>query len=135
MSWGSTSIVKMSQDIVADGLNQIMNAKRIGRRELVIKKYSKVLLALFEMMKEREYIDFEVDGESKTVTVKILKLNECRAVKPRYFVGVGDIDKYLRRFLPSRNFGTLVISTNKGMLDQKEAVKENLGGSVVAYFY
>jgi len=125
----------MSQDIVADGLNQIMNAKRIEKRELVIKRYSKVLLALFEMMKSNGHIDFEVDAEAKTVSVKVLKLNECRAVKPRYFVAVGDIDKYMRRFLPSRNFGTLVISTNKGMLGHRDALKENLGGSVVAYFY
>jgi len=125
----------MSQDIVADGLNQVMNAKRIQKSELVIKRYSKVLLALFEMMKNRGHIEYEADVESKTVSVKILKLNECRAVKPRYFVDVGGIDKYLRRFLPSRNFGSLVISTNKGLLDQKEALKENLGGSVVAYFY
>ncbi|MCD4770804.1 30S ribosomal protein S8 [archaeon] len=125
----------MSQDIVADGLNEIMNAKRIEKRELVIKRYSKVLLNLFEMMKTKGHIDFEVDAEAKTVTVKIVKLNECKAVKPRYFVGVGDIDKYLRRFLPSRNFGTLVISTNKGMLSHLDALKENIGGSVVAYFY
>jgi small subunit ribosomal protein S8 len=125
----------MSQDIVADGLNEIMNAKRIEKRELVIKRYSKVLLNLFEMMKAKGHIDFEVDAEAKTVTVKIVKLNECKAVKPRYFVGVGDIDKYLRRFLPSRNFGTLVISTNKGMLSHLDALKENIGGSVVAYFY
>lgn len=125
----------MSQDVVADGLNQIMNAKRIEKRELTIKRYSKVLLGLFEMMKANGHIDFSVDEEAKTVNVKVIKLNECRAVKPRYYVGVGGIDRYLRRFLPSRNFGTLVISTNKGMLDQKEAVKENIGGSVLAYFY
>ena len=112
-----------------------MNAKRIEKRELTIKRYSKVLLGLFEMMKEKGHIDYEVDEEAKTVTVKVIKLNECRAVKPRYFVGVDGIDKYLRRFLPSRNFGSLVISTNKGLLDHKEAVKNNLGGSVIAYFY
>ena len=125
----------MSQDVVADGLNQVMNAKRIGKRELVIRKYSKVLLNLFEMMKVRGHVDYEVDVEVKSVRVKILKLNECKAIKPRYYVGVGGIDKYLRRFLPSRNFGTLVISTNQGLIDQKEAKKENIGGSIVAYFY
>lgn len=125
----------MSQDIVADGLNEIMNAKRIQKRELTIKRYSKVLLNLFKMMKEHEYIDYTVDEEARTVTVKIFNLNECKAVKPRYQVGVADIDKYMRRFLPSRNFGTLVISTNKGMKSHKDAVKENLGGSVLAYFY
>jgi ribosomal protein S8 len=135
LNWGSRSTVKMSQDIVADGLNQIMNIKRMQKQELVIKRYSKVLLSLFDMMKANGHIDYEVNEEEKTVKVQIIKLNECRAIKPRYFVGVADIDKYLRRFLPSRNFGTLVISTNKGMLGHADAVKENLGGSVVAYFY
>ena len=125
----------MSQDIVADGLNEIMNARRIEKRELTIKRYSKVLLNLFEMMKAKGHIDYEVDEAAKTVSVKVLKLNVCRAVKPRYYVGVADIDKYLRRFLPSRNFGSLVISTNKGLMDHKSAVEDKLGGSVVAYFY
>ena len=125
----------MSQDIVSDGLNQIMNAKRIEKRELTIKKYSKVLLGLFDMMKADGHIDYEVDEEAKTVSVKIIKLNECRAVKPRYYVGVADIDKYLRRFLPSRNFGSLVISTNQGLLNHKDTVKNEIGGSVIAYFY
>ena len=125
----------MSQDIVSDGLNQIMNAKRIEKRELTIKRYSKVLLGLFKMMKEKGHIDYEVDEEAKTVSVRVIKLNECRAVKPRYFVGVDGIDKYLRRFLPSRNFGSLVISTNKGLVSHDEALKLNVGGSVVAYFY
>jgi len=125
----------MSQDIVADGLNQIMNAKRIGKQELTIKRYSKVLLNLLEMMKSKGHIEYEVNEEAKTVSVNIIKLNECRAIKPRYYAGVADIDKYLRRFLPSRNFGNLVISTNKGLLSHKDSVKNNLGGSVIAYFY
>jgi small subunit ribosomal protein S8 len=125
----------MSQDIVADGLNEVMNAKRVGKVELTIKRYSKVLLNLFEMMKSKGHIDYETNEAEKTVTVKIIKLNECRAVKPRYYAGVADIDKYLRRFLPSRNFGTLVISTNKGLMDQKDSVANKLGGSVIAFFY
>jgi len=125
----------MSQDIVADGLNQIMNAKRIGKRELTIKLYSKVLLNLLEIMKSNGHIEYEVDEEAKTVSVTIVKLNECRAVKPRYYTGVADVDKYLRRFLPSRNFGSLVISTNKGLMNHKDAVTNNIGGSVIAYFY
>jgi ribosomal protein S8 len=125
----------MSQDIVADGLNQIMNSKRVGKRELTIKMYSKVLLNLFEMMKSKGHIDYVVNEEAKTVTVTIIKVNECKAVKPRYYASVTAIDKYLRRFLPSRNFGSLVMSTNMGLLDHKEAVKNNVGGSVIAYFY
>ncbi len=125
----------MSQDIISDGLNQIMNAKRVEKQELVIRRYSKVLLNLFKIMKEDGYIDYEVNEEELSVKVKIVKLNECRAIKPRYFVDVGTIDKYLRRFLPSRNMGHLIVSTNKGMLRHKNALKENVGGSLIAYFY
>ncbi len=125
----------MSQDIVSDGLNQIMNAKRVEKREFVIRRYSKVLLNLLEMMKSFGHIEYEVNEKDKTVKIKIIKLNHCKAVKPRYYVGVDAIDKYLRRFLPSRNFGVLVISTNMGLLSHKDAVKNNVGGSVVAYFY
>jgi len=125
----------MSQDVVSDGLNQIMNAKRIEKRELVISRSSKVLISLLEMMKERGHLDYEIDSVNRNVKVKIIRLNECRAIKPRYYIGVSEIDRYLRRFLPSRKFGSLVISTNKGLLDQKEAVENKLGGSLIAYFY
>jgi len=125
----------MSQDKVSDGLNQIMNAKRMGKRELTIKSYSKVLLNLLEMMKSKGHIEYEIKEEDKTVSIKIIKLNECRAVKPRYYVGVADIDKYLRRYLPSRNFGNLIISTNKGLMSHMDAVSNKIGGSVIAYFY
>jgi small subunit ribosomal protein S8 len=135
LNWGSKNIVKMSQDVVSDGLNQIMNCKRAEKKNVVISRYSKVLLNLFELMKNNGHIDYVVDDEKKAVVVDIIKLNKCRAIKPRYFVGTADINKYLRRFLPSRNFGTLVISTNKGLLPHKDAIKNNLGGSVVAYFY
>lgn len=125
----------MSQDIVSDGLNQIMNAKRVGKTKLTIKLYSKVLINLLDMMKSAGHIEYSVNEERKTVDVEIVKLNECKAVKPRYYVSVSGIDKYLRRFLPSRNFGTLVISTNKGLLSHKMAVEQNTGGSVIAYYY
>ena len=125
----------MSQDIVSDGLNQIMNAERIGKRELTIRRYSKVLINLFEMMSAKGHISYEINKEYETVTIKIIKLNECRAVKPRYYAGMDSIDRYLRRFLPSRNFGSLVISTNKGLMDHKEAIANKIGGSIIAYFY
>ena len=125
----------MGQDIVADGLNQIMNARKVEKRELTIRRYSKVLLNLFKMMKEKGHIDYEVNEDKKEVTVQLIKLNECRAIKPRYFTTVLNIDKYLRRYLPSRNFGSLIISTSKGLMSHQEAVINNLGGSVIAYFY
>ena len=128
---------KMAQDIVADALNQIMNLKAVGKEEVRIKRSSKLLTSLLEMMKKKGHIDFTIEGDEKKpeIVVKIIKLNICRAIKPRYFVGVGDIEKYLRRFLPSRKFGVLVVSTNKGLKTHAEAEEQNLGGALMAYFY
>lgn len=128
----------MRQDVVADAFNMIMNAKRVEKTEVKINRISNFLLNVLQMMKDEKYIDFEVKEEEKDkpfVVVKILKLNMCKAVKPRYSVTIERIDKYLRRYLPSRNFGTLVVSTNKGLMTHEEAYKNNLGGSLIAYFY
>jgi len=119
----------MSQDIIADGLNQIMNAKQVEKQKVTLRHYSKVLLNIFKMMKEKGYIDYTVNEEEKTVTVEIIKLNKCQAVKPRYSTGYTEIEKYLRRFLPSRNFGTLIISTNEGLMSHQDALANKMGGS------
>ena len=127
----------MSQDIVADGLNRIMNAKRVGKTQVEITRTSKVLVNLLEIMKKKGHIEFEIAGteEKPTVIVTFVKINLCKAIKPRYNVSLEGIDKYLRRFLPSRNFGTLVISTNQGLLTHEEAYAKKIGGSLIAYFY
>ncbi len=126
----------MAQDIISDALNNIMNIKRLEKKEVKIKRVSKVLIKLLEMMKADGYIDFEViDGVKKEIVVQILKLNECRAIKPRYSVGVAELDKYMRRFLPSRNFGNLVISSNAGLIKQKDVYEKNIGGCLLAYYY
>ena len=125
----------MSQDIIADGLNQIMNSKQVEKREVILRRYSKVLLNLFSIMKQKGYIDYSVDELQGRVKVKIIKLNKCKAVKPRYYTGHTDIEKYLRRFLPSRNFGSLVISTNNGLMSHEEAISNKIGGSLIAFFY
>ncbi len=125
----------MSQDIVADTLNQIMNAKRVEKKELTVGRKSKLLINLLGVFKDKGYLDFSENEDGRSVSIKILKLNECRAVKPRYFVSSDNIEKYLRRFLPSRKFGDLLVSTNKGLLDHNEVIKKNIGGAAIAYAY
>jgi ribosomal protein S8 len=128
------SIVKMSQDIVADALNQVMNAKRTGVDSTVVKRHSKVLLGILAIGKLKGYIkDYRVDGIS--IHIEFGKLNACRAVKPRYVVKVKSIDKYVRRYLPARDMGTVVISTSEGLMTHQTAIEKNKGGSVIAYFY
>lgn len=124
----------MSQDIISDALNQIMNIKKARKDEILIKRHSKFLIKVLEIAKKHGYIEsYKIDNTK--LTIKIGKLNECKAIKPRFYVGVKNIDKYVRRYLPARDFGFLIISTNKGLMIHNDAMDKNIGGSLIAYFY
>lgn len=127
--------VKMSQDIVADGLNMIRNAKRAGKNSLKIKRISNLLVETLKIMKQKGAVARYKINKDKILDVVIGDLIECCAVKPRFTCKINDIEKYRRRYLPAREVGTLIISTNKGLLTHEEAQEENIGGCVVAYFY
>ena len=123
----------MSQDIVVDGLNQIMNAKRAKKKELVLRKHSKLLRNILDIARDAGFLEYEVDGNE--IKIKIGDLNAIRAIKPRYTVPVKKINFYVRRFLPAKDFGFVVVSTNKGLVKHYEAEEKNLGGCLIAYMY
>ena len=126
----------MSQDIIADALNQIMNCKKAGKKELEVGRYSKLLLNILEVAKKHKYIEsYNLDEKNKRLKIKIGKLNECKAVKPRFNVRTEEIEKYMRRFFPARDFGIILISTSSGLITHREAYEKNIGGSLIAYFY
>ncbi len=126
----------MSQDIVADGLNMIRNAKKARKEKVSLTRISNILIEILKIMKQEGAIKkYKIDAKTKTAQVTIGELFDCKAIKPRFTVKKEDIEKYRRRYLPSRNFGTLLISTNKGLLTQEEAEKEQVGGCLIAYFY
>ena len=123
----------MSQDIVADALNEIMNAKKARKSEIVINKNSKLLRNVLDIAKERGYLDYNVEGNEIKVSLK--NLNEIKAVKPRYTISVKRINNYVRRFLPAKNFGLLIISTNEGLMSHEDAEEKNIGGCIIAYMF
>ena len=78
---------------------------------------------------------YKIDSKEKSLEVTIGELSECKAIKPRFSVDRKQIEKYRRRYLPSRNIGTVIISTNKGLVTNEEAQEEKIGGCLIAYFY
>ena len=124
----------MSQDIVSDALNQIMNAKKAGHTFVEVKKNSKFLMDVLAIGKLKGYIK-EYKLEENVLKIIFGKLNVCKAVKPRYVVKAKTIEKYVRRYLPARDMGSLIISTSKGLMTHQTAIEKNIGGSVIAYFY
>jgi len=126
----------MSQDIISDALNQIKNANNSGKKSVKIMRYSKFLINILEIMRAKKYIDrYEFSKDKKSLEIKIGNVNECQAIKPRLNVKKDSVEKYMRRFLPARNFGIILLSTDKGLLTHEEAMEKNVGGALVAYCY
>lgn len=126
----------MSQDIVSDALSNIMNVKRAGKTEVVIKRKSKLLVNLLKVMHENKVLSFKETEDG--IKINFENLNECKAIKPRFKIKGRtdeDIEKYVRRYLPARNLGFLVVSTNKGLMTHEKALEEKQGGCLIAYFY
>ena len=88
--------------------------------------------------KREGYIkDFKVEkknGKSKLI-LEIGKLNYCKAINPRFNVKLETYEKYIRRYLPARDMGIIIVSTPKGIMSHKEALEKGLGGFLLAYCY
>lgn len=126
----------MKPDIIAKALNEIMNAKKAGKSVYIVRPSSKLLIRIFDLMKKNDYIDYKIEkGKFDRIEVEIKKLNSCGAIKPRFNVGVKDIERYIRRYLPARDLGIVIISTNKGLITDKEIGEAKVGGALIAYCY
>jgi small subunit ribosomal protein S8 len=130
----SRNIVNMGQDVVSDALNKMMNAKRARKTSVVVTRHSKLLLSILAIAKIKGYVkSYKVDGNS--VTIELGNINGCQAIKPRFIVKVDGIEKYEKRYLPAKDLGILIVSTNQGLMTNQTAQEKNLGGSLIAYIY
>ncbi len=126
-------------DPLVNALNTILIHEERHKKECIICPASNLVgrvLRLFQTkgyIGEIEYID---DGRQGKFRVQLFgRINDCKAVKPRFSVKAKGIEKYEKRFLPSRDLGTMFLSTPKGIMIHVEAKEQNLGGRVLAYVY
>ena len=126
----------MAQDTVADALNMIKNAKKARKEIVEVKIISNLLIEILKIMKQKNAIKkYKINPKEKSVEITIGDISECKAVKPRFTVQKDQIEKYERRYLPARGVGTLILSTNKGLMTHEEAMTEGIGGCLIAFFY
>ncbi|MBD5088125.1 MAG: 30S ribosomal protein S8 [Clostridiales bacterium] len=129
-------------DPIADMLTRIRNANT-AKHDTVDVPASKMKIAIAEILLKEGYIkkyDIEEIGAFKTIhiTLKYGKdKNEKiitglkRISKPglRVYANVEELPKVLG------GLGVAIISTNKGVLTDKEARKANVGGEVLAFVW
>lgn len=121
---------------MADALNMMKNAKRARKENVKVKRISNLLIEILKIMKQKDAIKkYKIDGKEKSVEITLGEFTECKAIKPRFIVDKNQIEKYRRRYLPARNMGIIIISTNKGLMTHEEALEEGIGGSLISFFY
>jgi len=124
-------------DIITKTLNEVMNAKRAGKSYCVVKPVSGLLIKVLDLMKEEGYIDYKIEKKGKFLyaNIEIKKLNEGRSIRPRFHFQRKELERFLRRYLPSRNLGIVIVSTDSGILTHREAIEKGVRGVLLAYCY
>lgn len=127
----------MIRDWLAAMLNDITNCRRSGKTRTIMTPVPKIAEEMLKLMKREGYIeDFSISEDKfKKAEITIGKVHKCQAIKPRVFVNMKNMHGYVKRHLPSRDSGMLVISTSRGLMDHREAMEKRTGGCLIAYCY
>lgn len=126
-------------NVLSDALRTISNAERSGKQQVLIRPSSKIIIKFLKIMQKNKYIGkftYIDDNRSGKIVINLLgRINKCRAISPRYDIKIKDSKKWVNNILPSRQFGTIVLSTSYGILDHKEAFRKKTGGKILGFFY
>lgn len=127
-------------DQISDMLTRIRNANT-QRHEEVDVPYSKLKDQIAQILVDEGFIrtsDVLQDGIKKTIRLTLKYENKTRVLqglkrisKPglRIYANVEQLPRVLN------GLGIALISTSKGILTDKEARKQNIGGEVLAYIW
>lgn len=129
----------MKHDPLNDAISKINNAAMSGKLECEVSPASKLIGRVLKVMQENNYLEtFEYveDGRGGYYRVNLKgNINKCKVIKPRWAVKKEEIESYESRYLPAKDFGVLILTTNNGVLSHSEAKEKGVGGKLLAYVY
>jgi len=128
-----------ASDPLADALSGLDNAESVGHLTHEVSPASNEIGSVLEVLYDRGYIDgfqYVDDGKAGLFDVELKgAINECGPVLPRYSAGADEFEAWEKRYLPARDYGTLVVTTSHGIMSHYEAREAGVGGQVIAYVY
>ena len=131
----------MVTDPIADMLTRIRNANQMRYKEVEVPA-SKMKIEIARILKEEGFInDYKVKkNEVQSILVLMLKYSDK---KERVITGLKRISKPgLRVYAKAEELprvlnglGIAIVSTSKGVMTDKQARRESLGGEVLAFVW
>jgi len=125
--------------VLNDALNAINNAEKSGKRQVLIRPSSKVIIKFLAVMQRHGYIgEFEEVDDHRNGKIVIQlngRINKTGVISPRYNVQLRDLEKWVVNLLPSRQFGYVVLTTSAGIMDNEEARRKHVAGKILGFFY
>jgi len=125
--------------VLNDCLNAINNAEKAGKRQVMIRPSSKVIVKFLTVMQKHGYIgEFEEvdDHRSGKIVIQLTgRINKTGVISPRYNIKLNELEKWVVKLLPSRQFGFIVLTTSAGIMDHEEARRKHVAGKIIGFFY
>ncbi|KAI0603469.1 40S ribosomal protein S22 [Biscogniauxia sp. FL1348] len=125
--------------VLADALNAINNAEKTGKRQVMIRPSSKVIVKFLTVMQAKGYIgEFEEidDHRSGKIVVQLNgRINKTGVISPRYNIRLSQLEKWVVKLLPARQFGYIILTTSAGIMDHEEARRKHVSGKIIGFFY
>lgn len=128
-------------DVIADMLTRIRNANDAGHSKVMV-PCSNMKKSIAQILKDSGYIkDYNVQDDGKQGMIKInLKYGPD---KQKIITGMKRISKPGLRIYANKDeiprvmggLGTAIISTSKGVMTDKQARREKVGGEVICYVW
>ena len=129
-------------DPIADMLTRIRNGVQANMSAVDVTPCSKVKVEIAKILKKEGYIDnYAVEGEG--IEKKIVVTLKYGPRGEKVITGINRISKPgLRVYAKGDNLpkvlnglGVAIISTSNGMMTDREARKQHIGGEVIAYVW